>query len=184
MMRFGHHDSPVLLEVLGDLFARTLENRLAARCYLKASYEVEDPAAKAAYRVKARGALSLQLEPTIVGDHTVNRLTLDELEANFEMELADAETWYEGLRRDELGWIQGGFDVEAEFARKYYEEPEVVSPTDWLEVARDHRVLFFVVFLAALIGTFLLREPMGGRRILSAVVVAVGVVVLQLTQIQ
>src|SRR5262249_39244711 len=48
MMRFGDHESPVLLEALGDLLcahlydAREDAKQLAARAYLKASYVVTD----------------------------------------------------------------------------------------------------------------------------------------------
>ena len=45
MMKFGNHDSPVLLEALGDLLVSrgydTDGKRLAARAYLKASYSAE-----------------------------------------------------------------------------------------------------------------------------------------------
>ena len=65
MMRFGHHDSPILLEALGNLLATVPYGdgdgtRLAARAYLKASYEAPEPAAKAAYRDIAREALRMQ----------------------------------------------------------------------------------------------------------------------------
>src|SRR5262249_3960042 len=52
MMKFGHDDSPILLEALGDLLAMdkyeiwSNATQLAARAYLKASYEVRDEEVK------------------------------------------------------------------------------------------------------------------------------------------
>jgi hypothetical protein len=129
IMKFGKHDSPVLLEVLADLLlvenrlSRDDAKRLATRALLKASYEVKDPDSRAAYRQLAKVALNYQ---TRAPDNT-SQLPLEELEQTFLQELEDARTWYEQLRQDEIGWIRDGKDPEAEFARLYSEEPSVLS---------------------------------------------------------
>ncbi len=126
MMKFGHYDSPVLLEVLGDLLVScepgSDAKQLAARAYLKASYEATDPNAKAAYRRKADDALKYQTRTTGSNDE----LTLAELEQQFKEELNDAQAWYGTVARDEKSWIDTGVNVEAAFEKKYYATPVVL----------------------------------------------------------
>lgn len=128
MMRFGNYTSPILLEALGDLLSsgHTAEDakRLAARAYLKASYEVQDDVARIAYRRLAAEVLLMQRESRF----DRRDIRLREIESTFERELTDARAWFEGLRKDELRWIEEGLDVDAEFARKYYEVPPVQHP--------------------------------------------------------
>lgn len=132
MMRFGHNDSPILLEALGDLLsARSLHlghsdgylggKQLAARAYLKASYEVDDEKAKQAYRILAEKSLQLQLESTL-GGFARQELSLNTLESSFQKELAEAKAWHNELHQNELQWIESGVDVDAAFTQKYYEE--------------------------------------------------------------
>ena len=125
MMRFGKHDSPILLEALGDLlsYARNPEydaKQLAARAYLKASYEVADPVVKEKYRRKARFALSDQ---TRTG--TKDQLPVDELEAEFAQELKAADIWYKQLVDDEKSWIAESIDVDKAYKEKYYKDPTI-----------------------------------------------------------
>lgn len=118
MMRFGNHDSPVLLEALSDVLLAEYDHdgkRLAARALLKASYRVEDEGARAAYRAKAEAALATQT-PT---PRHHRGMKLEELEPRFLAELEDAERWYAGLVADEGAWIAGGEDVDARFQAKY-----------------------------------------------------------------
>jgi tetratricopeptide (TPR) repeat protein len=130
MMRFGDYDSPILLEALGDLLlGRGYPDdakRLAARAYLKASYEVETAEAREAYRAMAAQSLVLQ---TVAKNSTVE-LTLDALEKEFSGELAEASRWFDAVRRDEQQWIREGKNVDAMFRRKYYEEPAHASLPD------------------------------------------------------
>ena len=119
MMRFGNHDSPVLLEALADLLLADYHKdgkRLAVRALLKASYEVEDEAARAAYRAKATEALYEQT-PT---PRQSKNLPLEELEATFAKELEDAETFFAELEARERFWIENDEDVDARFADVYY----------------------------------------------------------------
>jgi len=122
MMRFGHHDSPVLLEALADLLmARTddLSRRLAARAWLKASYSVQDPEVAARYREVADEVLSLQT----AGQGHHSRISLESVEQQFQTELAEADSWFEQLCADERSWIAAGEDVDQRFSEKYYSSP-------------------------------------------------------------
>ena len=125
MMRFGNYDSPVLLEALGDLllsYGRVDDGkRLAARAFLKASYEVSDPHAQEEYRKLAEQALQRQT----VHELTYRELSLRRLEKVFQRELEEAKAWYEQVAADERRWIDEGVDVDAAFAKKYYTEPTV-----------------------------------------------------------
>lgn len=115
MMRFGHHDSPVLLECLADLLVpRTVHgvgNRIAARALLKASYEVEDTTARDMYYEMACHAIEGQ-----------EGVKIAPLELALARELKQAKQYYEELTQLEKEWIASGADVEAEFRKKYYKQ--------------------------------------------------------------
>jgi tetratricopeptide (TPR) repeat protein len=142
MMRFGHYDSPILLEALGDLLvggpygATEREGdakRLAARAYLKASYETKDETAKKAYRNFAHEALQMQIRDP----NTHESLRLEDLEGEFKRQLEDAEQWYFDLQGRELNWIRDGMNPEAEFDQLYTQEPTAAGePSDDVEYSR------------------------------------------------
>jgi tetratricopeptide (TPR) repeat protein len=126
MMRFGKHDSPVLLEALGTLLVHRYRptadaKLLAARAFLKASYEVSDEPARVAYRAMASSAMQLQTS----GPGREDQVSLEEVEADFQRELGEARAWYTELRDRELSWIREGQNPEAEFDRLYDADPEV-----------------------------------------------------------
>ncbi|MCB9914637.1 MAG: hypothetical protein H6828_05740 [Planctomycetes bacterium] len=119
MMRFGHHDSPILCEALADLLLAEWDvdaKRLAARALLLASQRVEDPAARAAYRERAEDALSEQTP----NPRAHRSMTLEELEPKLRAELAEAEAWWAELAANEARWIEAGEDVDARFHETYY----------------------------------------------------------------
>jgi tetratricopeptide (TPR) repeat protein len=134
MMRFANHNNPLLLEALGDLLEsedyRIEEDakRLAARAYLKASYEVKDEDARKGYRRLADLTLMMQT----VHPETTERVKLESLEPEFEAELSDARKWYEEFKQREIGWIRDGKDVEAKFDQLYEEESRAFGHTTWL----------------------------------------------------
>jgi tetratricopeptide (TPR) repeat protein len=125
MMRFGHHDSPLLLEALGDLLsageAEQDANWLAARTYLKASEGVKTETARTAFRTLAIDCLQSQSPGTAAQDK------LNSVEQQLKQELKDADTWYGQVRDDELTWIEQGKNLDIQFAQKYYTEPQVVQ---------------------------------------------------------
>lgn len=132
IMRFGKYDSPVILHALGDLLAPwDIFNhvpgdakQLAARAYLKSSYETQDPEAKNFFRIQAMNCLKLQNHGTKAKPRQIE---LEELEALFQKELLQAKNWYEELRGKELAWIREGKDPEAEFQKLFDKEPKVVT---------------------------------------------------------
>lgn len=133
MMRFGHHESPVLLEALGNLLTERYDEptadakRLAARAYLRASYEAKEPDAVQKYRVRAKEVLEMQSPRR----DTYGQMTLEELETDFKRELAEAKVWYDELRQKEIGWIRDGADPDAEFAKLYATDPAVSAPAEY-----------------------------------------------------
>ena len=128
MMKFGNFDSPVLLEALADLLvSRGFDSdakRLAARAYLKASYETKSKVAEVAYRKKAEQCLQFQAKTS----RTHTRLSLGELEKQFRSEVNEAALWYEGVVAKEKTWLKEGVDVEKAFEREFYSPPVVAGP--------------------------------------------------------
>ena len=122
MMRFGNYDSPVLLEVLGDLLMQDgdyqASRQLAARAYLKASYQVKPTKLKEAYRKKALFALSLQY--TKKGGAG---FSLTDMELLFQEELEEAEAFYQQIREDEHTWIVEGKNLDEAFSATYFKSP-------------------------------------------------------------
>ncbi len=124
MMKFGNHDSPVLLEILGDLLLnwgnkRSGARNLAARAYLKCAYEVEDSSIREAYVKRVVQVINLQVNKRGAEfDYT-------DLEKVFKNELAEGEAFYQQIRTDEIQWITSNENPETAFALKYYVEPTV-----------------------------------------------------------
>jgi tetratricopeptide (TPR) repeat protein len=143
MMRFANFENPILLEALGDLLLTGRDptvdaKRLAARCYLKASYVTDDPVTKTSYRQLAECAIEFQTQ----GPYNRIQLPLPELEHDFQEELADAKTWYEDVKAHELGWIHDGKDADAEYDRRYRYEPAAADVRPFII---DEPALPFVV---------------------------------------
>jgi tetratricopeptide (TPR) repeat protein len=117
MMRFANYQSPILLEVLGDVLldGALVQNadQLAIRAYLMASRHSENPAVKEAYQGYAR---------RIFGTHTGQKF--EDLTAELENELAEGDQFYSKIREDEMRWIAEGKNADEEFSRKYYREPK------------------------------------------------------------
>jgi hypothetical protein len=106
MMHFGDHDSPVLLEALGDLlrgagvwFGHIDSNQLAVFAYLRASYSVNDETAKSAYRKLARGV------------HNYFRVDEGELRTMLDEGVRQSEL----IRSTEKQWIAEGKNPDEEF---------------------------------------------------------------------
>ncbi len=122
MLRFARYDSPILLEVLGDLLQagpRTDSARqLAARAYLRASQFAPHEVVKEKYHELAGRALSMQL-------NLDGKLSVAEVEHELYLEVNQANQWFAGVQQDELGWIAAGENPEDNFAEKYYADPEV-----------------------------------------------------------
>lgn len=133
MMRFGNYRSSVLLSALGSLLEwdKNTENtrdakQLAARAYLKASYETKDEELKRLFRQKAEQALVGQY---IQVGSQLKVVKLDLVERNFKNELIEADRWYQVLQNNEITWVNQGSDPEKEFIKKYYNEPQLTFST-------------------------------------------------------
>lgn len=116
MMRFGNYDSPILLEVLGDLLlfgsSNKNANQLAARAYLKASYEVHEATAITAYKQKAA---------RVISDYTSSEIFY--IERNLKKEIEQGTDFFNQIIQDELAWTQTGIDVDEQFEQKYFRDP-------------------------------------------------------------
>jgi len=159
MMKFGKHDSPVLLEVLGTMLPATAKpvtdaKLLAARAFLKASYDVPDGPARVAYRDLATQALRMQTPR-----YSMTQISLVQVEADFQKELTEAKEWYAALRERELSWIRDGKDPEAEFDKLYETEPEV-SGMDAVDPALLGTIAVVIAFVIVIAGIVLLVKWM------------------------
>ncbi|MBA60813.1 MAG: hypothetical protein CMJ76_00440 [Planctomycetaceae bacterium] len=157
MMRFGHHDSPILLECLADLLTPKMSdsvgNRIAARALLKASYEVNDEVARKMFYDKASDAIYYQ-----------KGLEINPLEKAFKRELSQADEYYAELVALEKSWIESGKNVDAEFRKKYYQrdkngETLAYFPVEFKQIASISnsqtvkiRPKFFVALASLILG--------------------------------
>ena len=167
MMRFGNYDSPILLEALGDLLMGKEEHdnandskMLAARAYLKASYEVDDSSAANIYRKKAERALELQ-----------SRTNIDEVETELKSEIEQAESFGQKITADEQMWIDSEKDVDEEFANQYYQAPRLnLHQTSTKVIRRINSGLLILGGVMILIGTrFGIRRMVRGKRKLTTI---------------
>ncbi|MFK7920455.1 MAG: tetratricopeptide repeat protein [Bacteroidia bacterium] len=127
MIKFGNHDSPILLEVLGELLAYnndmlSAHRHLAIIAYLRAGYLSENLEIQALYQQKVM-ALKRGVSPDEQKDIQFYQNLLDR-------EVKAAEDLSANIRKDEMDWILAGKDPEKEFAAKYYRSPQSGN-TDW-----------------------------------------------------
>jgi tetratricopeptide (TPR) repeat protein len=135
MMRFGNHDSPILLEALGDLmssYRRDIDSKfLAVMAYLKAAHAVEDEKAKRAYQARAARLLSfLQVKSSA----RYRGLELEEAERQLAIIIAEAEKLEASITGQEKTWILEGKNPVIAFQNVFFEEPNVMR----LQVFGEH----------------------------------------------
>jgi len=124
MMRFGHYDSPVLLECLGDLLSETSSVNqnsaytIAARAYMRAAdlLPQEDEASRNRYHELVERVM-----------HYKEHLDHKKIRHYLELELAEAKEYYTQIVADEKLWISQKADVEALFQAKYYADSDAQS---------------------------------------------------------
>jgi tetratricopeptide (TPR) repeat protein len=119
MMRFSQHDSPVLLDVLGELLEVDSRRRLAFRCYMSAATQVADGEAKQGYETLARRVIGEQHNR----GNTEQPVSAEEVLARFRKERLDADDWFAELTANEAKWIAAGEDVDARF-HEHYRDPQ------------------------------------------------------------
>lgn len=156
MMRFGNFQSPILLEVLGDLLFIYRDEfdskRLAARAYLKASFHVENRKEKRRLRDLASYAIQFQAEPPKSREpnsfsSTRDSVSIVKLKASLESEIKEAQTWFEQIRNDEIQWIESKKDVDKEYAKKYYSDPVVSVVAEYIPQSQEKRLLNSMLFM-------------------------------------
>lgn len=120
MMHFADHESPVLLEVLGDiLMTGQMEQngtQLAARAYLRAAQLSKEPKAREHFEKMARMAIANHIDFENLQEHEV----LPALEERLAPELKAGKEFFAAIERQEQEWIDDGRDVDREFAAVYY----------------------------------------------------------------
>lgn len=117
MMRFGHFDSPVLLECLGDLLSETSSVNqnsaytIAARAYMRAAdlLPQEDEVSRNRYYELVNRVM-----------HFKENKDQNDIRHYLELELAEADEYYRQIVADEKLWISQNADVEVLFEAKYY----------------------------------------------------------------
>ena len=138
MMKFGQYNSPILLEVLGDLLyaansgADAGAGHLAARAYLRASFETKKSEVQKAYENKANQSIERVYFSRDIPERHRHELQepahqvypLKNLTAVLKIEILSADLWYDEIRQNELNWIEAGVNPDSAFAANYYEEPE------------------------------------------------------------
>ncbi|MEM6344499.1 MAG: hypothetical protein AAF927_11490 [Bacteroidota bacterium] len=127
MLKFGNYNSPILMEVLGELLVYNYDikngNRnLAIAAFIRASELCNDAAIKEVYYQK--------IYQVMEGKGGYNKYPLSTYRGLLAREVKAAEDYYEKIRADEMNWIVSGKDPEEEFARKYYRSPKILR-SDW-----------------------------------------------------
>jgi len=139
MMKFSNHNSPVLLEALGDLLSNADNGvdpgagHLSSRAYLKAAFLSKDETTIKAYKTKARQAIERQFpghelrrhmgENNRIPDFTHGAISLKDLETVLKLEIQAANAWVEEIRQNEIAWIRDGINPDSAFTATYYNEP-------------------------------------------------------------
>ena len=127
MMRFGNFDSPILLEVFAHLamFNEDQQKQLAARALVKAALETTDWSAKEKYIEMAGKVIVLQ-----------SGVELQDVADDLKREVQAGDDYFAEISANEKAWITEGKDVEAEYAKVYFQEPSELT------VATAKRQLF------------------------------------------
>ncbi len=163
MMRFGNFQSPVLLEVLGDLLAdhgNGDAKRLGSRAYLAAARNTQGETSQA-YREMAKSALFMQ----VIASGSQTAVTVSSIESNLNLEIKNADTWVAKMHADEAKWIAEGVNVDEAFKQKYLTEPVVYSFSNkrsFLHLSLQSRIGIIVGVLIAL-GLLVLATYLGLR---------------------
>ena len=118
MMRFGHYRSPVLLAALGSLLSKEYGpqgKRMAARAFLKASYETRSRKQRRLLKRRARALLFSQNDLSSWKRH----LDWRAFEQNFRKEIRVGQVFSQHIRKNERKWLRTKQDPELTFAKTY-----------------------------------------------------------------
>lgn len=166
MMKFGKYDSPILLEILGELLVAESRERaswLAARAYLKAEKTGATPLAPMPFRKRAEAAIYAKRER---GDDSHAPQMLDDISSSLDKEVADADAWFAELSANEAKWIAAGLNADEEFSAMYYQDPisisgESIIPKIRKWLSRRSGIVFSIaaVLTIALLYRLVKRKP-------------------------
>ena len=157
MMRFSRYNSPILLEVLGEIQQTQSANQLAYRAFLSAAQNTDDKRAKEEYKKMASDVVAFSLESLRSGKGIdVSDETIAE---DFQKEQKDASEWFAKLASDEKQWIASGQAVDVKFNEKYRKPVAAIvtdrpEPEPEIYVYRDPSVGIFwrnVILIALLV---------------------------------
>ncbi|MBT4692591.1 MAG: hypothetical protein HOB73_04535 [Planctomycetaceae bacterium] len=150
MMRFGHYDSPVLLECMGDLLSETSSVNqnsaytIAARAYMRAAdlLPQEDEASRNRYHKLIKHVM-----------HYKENVDHQDIRRYLELELAEAKKYYAQIVADEELWISQNADVDALFQAKYFASSDAQFalrnyPGDQPVINSGHKLAEVVIFIA------------------------------------
>lgn len=177
MMRFADHKAPVLLEALASVLTdgssdlpKQDAKRLAARAYLRLSLVSQSEESRQYYRKLAGQTLEMVLSSS--SERHDSSQTLHEIEQHFLNELKDADAWYAQVRNDEIRWISEGKNVDSEFDKKYYEEPnsETTEPSPNVSSLEDKILqvgkgfMIVLILIGIFLGVFIIRFLIKARK--------------------
>ena len=150
MMHFANHDSPLLLEALGDLLIAwpTHEEdslQLAARAYYRISQVSDDDLIQKQFKMAAKNVVHGCYDYIrFRGDWDKDKNgpkhdELEKLSADLERELMDAQAYVTTIADDEQRWIAEGVNVDEAFARKYYDSLDSTIEAANKQLSREWR---------------------------------------------
>jgi tetratricopeptide (TPR) repeat protein len=175
MMHFANHDSPLLLEALGDLLIAWPARKddalqLAARSYYRVAQLSKDKEAKDEFEKAAANMLEGHLDyinlhkGDLETEEEGRKVVLEKLSSDLNRELAAAQTYFDSIAGDERRWIAEDIDVDKAFASKYYDSLESTIQEAAKQLASErpdvrgnpydearNRALFFLGVIAAAI---------------------------------
>lgn len=127
MIKFGNHNSPVLMDALGELLVYNYDLEYSNRhlgivAFLRAAELSKDPQIKEVYDQKVYQIMD--------GKGGYNDSPLKIYRDLLAREVKAADDNYNKIRQDEIAWILAGEDPEKAFAAKYYRASKV-KRVDW-----------------------------------------------------
>ncbi|OJJ14692.1 hypothetical protein BKI52_41380 [marine bacterium AO1-C] len=133
MVKFGKHNSPILMEALGDLLAGENKNipnnapYLAYLAYKRAGMCVKNVAAQQLYNKKNPPKnqwfkLKYYMPQKIALQKVIGRL-----DKSFTQEIKEAQKLAFQIRNDEINWIATATDPEAKFDEKYLKKDNIAK---------------------------------------------------------
>jgi|GEM_PF-2446623 len=132
MMRFGHYRSPVLLGALGSLLGEgygAQGQRVAARAFLKASYESRSRKQRRFLLKRAKGLLKSVTKKKLgkKWSRWKQKRTWKAFKRQFRKENRVARKWSRKVRRQEHRWLRTEKDPERKFLETYLGDTSTTS---------------------------------------------------------